>query len=189
MTERIVFFLLIVTAFVRADDAGPRFFSARAGALVGAKARLAEGDKTLQPALRALVERADKALKIMPHSVTQKTKPAPSGNVHDYASTAPYFWPDPAKPDGLPYIAHDGKVNPESRTAASDLRRIELMSGTVDTLALAYYFRLNLRGLATLATLAERVGVELWHYQTADGRSIRKVLDFMLPYVKTPPEK
>lgn len=31
-------------------------------------------------------------------------------------------------------------MNPESRTAASDLRRIELMSGTVDTLALAYYF-------------------------------------------------
>jgi hypothetical protein len=51
------------------------------------------------------------------------------------------------------------------------------------------YSRLNLRGLAALAGLADRSGVDLWPYETADGRSIRKALDFMLPYVKTPPEK
>jgi hypothetical protein len=50
------------------------------------------------------------------------------------------------------------------------------------------YSRLNLRALSTLATMAERVGVDLWNFQTADGRSIRKALDFMVPYVKTPPE-
>jgi len=51
------------------------------------------------------------------------------------------------------------------------------------------YSRLNLRGLAALATLADRVGVDLWHFETPDGRSIRKALDFLVPYVKTPPEK
>ena len=112
MTRRIALLLLAATAFARAEDTGPRYFSARTGALAEVKARLAAGDKTLQSALRALVERADKALKVTPSSVTQKTKPTPSGNVHDYASTAPYFWPDPSKPDGLPYIAHSGKVNP-----------------------------------------------------------------------------
>ena len=66
-----------------------------------------------------------------------KTKPAPSGSLHDYFSQGPYFWPDPASPNGLPYIAHDGKVNPESRTEASDQRRVETLGGTVKTLALA----------------------------------------------------
>ena len=28
-------------------------------------------------------------------------------------SQAPYFWPDPTKPNGLPYIRRDGERNPE----------------------------------------------------------------------------
>ena len=51
------------------------------------------------------------------------------------------------------------------------------------------YSRLNLLGLMSLATLAERVGVDLWNYQAPGGGSIRKALDFLLPYIKTPPQK
>ena len=39
----------------------------------------------------------------------------------------------------------------------------------------------NLDGLMQLATLGERVGVALWKFQTKDGRSIRKALDFLTP--------
>jgi len=40
----------------------------------------------------------------------------------------------------------------------------------------------NLTGLMSLAAMAERVDVGLWTYQSRDGRSIRKAIDFLLPY-------
>jgi hypothetical protein len=39
----------------------------------------------------------------------------------------------------------------------------------------------NLDGLMQLAMLGERVGVDLWKFETKDGRSIRKALDFLTP--------
>ena len=324
----------------------PTYFGASPGALGKARARLAAGDKALQPALKALTLEADEAMQLSPPSVIQKTKTPPSGDMHDYLSVAPYFWPDPARANGLPYVRHDGRVNPESRGSASDHGRVGLMANTVETLALAYYLtgkdvyanqaakflrawfldpatrmnphltyaqavpglndgrgtgiiegrglaeaadaaglvagskawprsddealkawlstyldwlltstngqheaaacnnhgtfydvqamrlalvlgktnlathiaeaakqkriavqikpdgqqplelertaslsysRLNLEALFPLATLAEHVGVDLWHYQTPDGRSLRRGLDYLLPYADTPP--
>ncbi len=104
------------------------------------KARLSDGDPSLKPALDRLVRDAGRALGTKPPSVTDKAKAATSGDKHDYMTAAPYFWPDPDKANGLPYIRHDGKVNPESRTDAYDRNRLSLMTRTVETLALAYYF-------------------------------------------------
>ena len=67
--------------------------------------------KLENPALVAqIVKDADKLLKKKIASVVEKVKPAPSGDLHDYISCAPYDWPDPANLGG-PYIRRDGESN------------------------------------------------------------------------------
>jgi len=122
-------------------QSGPRFFAARPGSLVEAKKRIAAGDKDLEPAYKKLIKDADKALQETPPSVMEKTKLPPSRDKHDYISLAPYFWPDPSKRDGLPYIRKDGKTNPDSKLPEqNDVPRLSLMAKSVESLALAYYF-------------------------------------------------
>lgn len=89
-------------------------------------------------AYRQLIKDADKALKKEPLSVMMKDKVAASGDKHDYLSQARYFWPDPSKPDGKPYINKDGESNPEIYKL--DRGRLANMAGNVTTLSLAYYF-------------------------------------------------
>jgi glycosyltransferase involved in cell wall biosynthesis len=58
--------------------------------------------------IAGLVAEAEAALGRGPYSVVDKSTLPPSGNRHDYWHPAPYWWPDPRRPDGLPYIRRDG---------------------------------------------------------------------------------
>src|SRR4051812_36496088 len=62
----------------------------------------------------------------------------PSGDKHDYYSLSPYWWPDSTKPDGLPYVRHDGVTNPESKRDL-DQPRVATLGEHVRDLSLAYY--------------------------------------------------
>jgi hypothetical protein len=90
------------------------------------------------PALAALVQQADRELKTGPLSVMHKKLTPSSGDKHDYMSVGPYWWPDPSKPNGLPYIRHDGVINPDRNSADNDNEELKKMFGSVATLALAY---------------------------------------------------
>ena len=90
------------------------------------------------PAWAALKADADKALAVDRFSVVDKTTTPPSGDKHDYMTQAPYWWPDPKKPDGLPYIRRDGERNPEL-DKLPDHAAMDRMASAVTTLALAAY--------------------------------------------------
>jgi Alginate lyase len=94
--------------------------------------------KQLAPDLVKLERDARKALTSGPFSVTSKATTPPSGDKHDYMSQAPYFWPDPNRPNGLPYIRRDGERNPEIEKI-TDHRVLDQMEAAVETLALAWY--------------------------------------------------
>jgi len=123
-----------------AADPEPRVFSVLPGSLSAARARAAADDPGIKPALSQLMADADKALKLKPESVMDKPQTPPSGDKHDYMSQAPYFWPDPAKKDGLPYIRKDGQRNPESYDGHSDAPRMGRMATAAESLALAAWF-------------------------------------------------
>jgi hypothetical protein len=115
----------------------PRVFSLPAAAMQRLRGEIANG-KLKDPALDELRADADKELAQEPLSVTSKPMDPPSGDKHDYLSLAPYWWPDPAKPKGLPYIRRDGEVNPEIQQVR-DHKNFDSLMSAVHTLALAYY--------------------------------------------------
>jgi hypothetical protein len=118
----------------------PRVFLLDARQLEANRLRVREGDKTLAAPVARLEREARQALAAGPFSIVGKTVMPPSGDKHDYMSQAPYFWPDPKSPNGLPYIRRDGERNPEINKI-TDHRTLDDLENSVETLALAYYFK------------------------------------------------
>lgn len=120
------------------DSIRPRVFLLDPEHLGSVRLRLKQGDMGLKPAFNRLKSEADAALAAGPFSVMHKKQVPPSGDKHDYMSLAPYYWPNPEAPNGLPYVRRDGRRNPETSTI-SDRRELGELADAVETLALAYY--------------------------------------------------
>lgn len=107
--------------------------------LAQTKHALAHGDTALQAALTHLQAQADSWLTQGPWSVTSKDAPPPGGSLHDYASQAPYFWPNPNTTDGCPYVNRDGQRNPEV-DRYQDRKAVGKMFNATYVLSLAWYY-------------------------------------------------
>lgn len=73
-----------------------------------------------------ILKAAKHALDMEPLTITRFRAKLSEGGPHDFYSNGDYWWPDPSKPDGLPYIHRDGESNPDNffhhRMAVRDLR-------------------------------------------------------------------
>ena len=154
--------LVIAGACARGQSLAPPTLVLRGEVLARAKARVAAHDAALLPAFNKLRADAEREMTAPIVVVTDKRSLLPpSGDKHDYFSLSPYWWPDPAKPDGLPYIRRDGVTNPESKKDL-DRPRLGAMVDNVNALSLAYYFTGDER-------YAERAGKQLraWFLDSA----------------------
>jgi hypothetical protein len=120
------------------SNAVPRVFLLDGSGLVETRRRVFLADSALLAADELLLQDADQALQTGPFSVVDKKAVPPSGDKHDYMSQGSYWWSDPSRPDGLPYVHRDGEVNPESQQL--DSARLGSMCSAVNALGLAYFF-------------------------------------------------
>ncbi|MCC5859610.1 MAG: alginate lyase family protein [Ectothiorhodospiraceae bacterium] len=67
------------------------------------------------PLLETLRSEAEAAVQRGPYSVVDKRTLPPSGDPHDYWHPAPYYWPNPLRIPGLPYVRRDGRRVPGTR--------------------------------------------------------------------------
>lgn len=128
-------------------------------------------------AMSSLVTGCNWALEQAPRSVVFSEKETPSGDPHDYVSLATYFWPNPATPDGLPWIPKDGEAYPGAATP--DKNALDFVCAEARMLALGYATTGNQTYAAQAAKLlrvffldsATRMNPNLNHAQMATGKN------------------
>jgi hypothetical protein len=120
----------------RAADGPPFVFTFEGQDLAIVRTRIAAADAATIAALEKLLRRADRELTAGPYSVTSSGPVPPNGDPRDYMSQAPYWWPNPKRRDGLPFVRRDGEVNPASHGGDDD-ELTRLRNGVFD-LSLAW---------------------------------------------------
>ncbi|MFC8124188.1 alginate lyase family protein [Streptomyces sp. NPDC057302] len=188
--------VLMPAANATAREGAPRTAVLDGERLQQTKLRLDHGDPQLKRAVRDLTVRADAWIGRGPWTVVDKPKPAPGGDVHDYLSQAPYWWPTQAptadNPWGCPYEQRDGQRNPEVDTGTDRQDAEKVFDSTYD-LTLAWYYTGKKRYAEKAASVlrtwfldpATRMNPNLDHAQFIpckyDGRAIG-IIDFSQSY-------
>lgn len=103
------------------------------------KIKYKNGDPEVINTVNDIIKSANTFLNVKPQSVTDKDFTPSSGSKNDYMSMGPYWWPDPSKPNGLPYIRKDGERNPEIKKI-TDRAFLGNLSTRCMFLSLAYFF-------------------------------------------------
>ena len=109
----------------------------------------------LQVSTQEATQKADLFLNIKADFIVLKTQSPPTNNKHDFFSLSPYYWPDSTKPNGLPYILHDG--NSLNQASIPDKQKLIDMIYRVKMLSLAYHFTNDVR----YATKAREL-IQVW---------------------------
>ena len=117
----------------------PTVFLADPHALAAERLLYQTGDPHTTAAVAPLVARANRDLAVTPVSVMTKQQLPPNGDRHEYLSQSVYAWPDPSKPNGLPYVIRDGQRNPAVNSIPDKAGLNDVIDWSQE-LAYAYYF-------------------------------------------------
>lgn len=107
-----------------------------------AKEAIDNKDTHIMPIYQVIKRYVDSvSMNMKPLSVVCENKKhvAPSMDPRDYITLSPYWWPDPSKVDGMPYIRKDGNRNPEVYEYPERVNS-SLFGENAELLALMFYF-------------------------------------------------
>ncbi|KAG1140851.1 hypothetical protein G6F37_008676 [Rhizopus arrhizus] len=99
-------------------------------------------DNPPKEAYDSLAQLANNALKSGPFSITFDKRPphiACTGDVRDFLSYAPFWWPEDPSNEDSKYIRKDGARNPDIGTV-KDQQQLESFAENIMYLCLGYYF-------------------------------------------------
>ena len=142
-----------------------------------------------------ILKAATTALALEPITITKYRAKLSEGSANDFYSNGDYWWPDPTKPDGLPYIQRDGESNPDN--FAEHRRCLTRLRDAVAALGAAYRITGEDRYTAKAATLLRvffldpqtRMNPHLKYAQAIPGRTPGRGIGIIdtLHLVEVPP--